>query len=357
MKIPLNNLNKISINKNKNIACIHFVNSNKIIHLSLKEFPYYWLRCNNDDKIKIIEYLLTSKYSPVKNIYLGYSKYKIEFKNPYNITEIEADPKQGFGFSIETFQYLSSMQWHMISHCIVDHFFSKKKQPAILICKTEELSKKWDKFVSKIKCPRWGVSLTAKDSFNQWVRIRQSVNETYKKEFSQNSCQGCVGCIEKHGAKKFIKCLQFFEELRTEYLKTIKRWIVNTIRDQENIQYYKGEKTIYNDTALNRRHIHTQNDGLESIYAYVLDENNGIINIYRMFFNLSSINGNKIYQIKTAYGIGTCKNKEESLDLVREDLADIRRKKTIINYCHESNWPQPSIDLSLLTQKFNENHI
>ena len=359
MKIPLSDLNKISINNN--IVCIQFENSNKIIRLSLNQLPYHWLsnEITDENKIKIIRYLLTSDKSPVKNIYYSkYCKYKIELKNPYNITEIEADPKQGFGFSIEPFKYLSSIQWHMISHCIADHLFSKKKQSSILIRKTEELSKRWNEFVSEIKCPRWGIDLTANDSFRKWIRMRQNVNEKHKKESSQESCQGCIGCIEEHGIEKFIKCLRFFEEFRTDYLIKIKQWIVDTIRDQKNIQHYKDKKTICDDTVLNRRHIHTQNDGLESIYAYVLNENNGITNIYRMIFDFcGNINGNTTYQIKTAYGIGACKNKEESLDLIREDVADIRRKETITNYCHESNWPQSRIDLSLLTQKFNENRI
>lgn len=358
MKIPLSNLNKISINKN--IVCIQFKDSNKSISISLNQFPYYWLSNKIEDKIEIIRYLLTSDKSPVSSIYYlkKYCKYKIELKNPYKLTEIEADPKQGFGFNIEIFKHLSSMQWHMISHCIADHFISKKKQSAILICKTDELSKKWNEFVSEIKCARWGIDLTANDSYEQWMRIRQSVNEAYKKESSQKSCQGCIGCIEQHGLENFIKCLRFFEKFRTKYLIKIKQWIVDTIRDQKNIKHYKNEKTICNDTVLSRRHIHTQNDGLDSVYAYVMNENNGITNIYRMFFVFcGNINGNKTYQIKTAYGIGVCENKEKSLDLIREDVADIRRKETIINYCHESNWPQSSIDLSLLTQKFNENRI
>lgn len=361
MKIPLGNLNKISINKH--IVCIQFKDSNKSISLSLNQFPYYWLSNDIEDKIEIIRYLLTSDKSPVKTIYYSktYCKYKIELKNPYKFTEIEADPKQGFGFNIETFKYFSSIQWHMISHYIADHFFSiskQSKQPPILICETKKLSEKWNEFVSEIKCSRWGIDLTANDSFRKWIRMRQNVNEKYKKESSQASCQGCIGCIEEHGIEKFIKCLRFFEEFRTDYLIKIKEWIVDTIRDQKNIQHYKDKKTICDDTVLNRQHIHTQNDGLESIYAYVLNENNGITNIYRMIFDFcGDINGNKTYQIKTAYGIGVCENKEKSLDLIREDVADIRRKETITNYCHESNWPQSRIDLSLLTQKFNENRI
>jgi len=360
MKIPISNLNKISINEN--IVCIQFKGSTISISFRLNEFPYHWLsnEITDKNKIEIIRYLLTSDKSPVKNIYYSktYCKYKIELKNPYKFTEIEADPKQGFGFNIETFQYLSSMQWHMITHCMADHFFSKKKQLAILICKTEELSKKWNEFVSEIKCPRWGIGLTANDNFEQWKKIRRDIDKKYNKKLGKESFQGCKGCIEEHGLETFIECLRFFEGFRTEYLRTIKQWIVNTIRDQQNIQHYKDEKTICDDTVLNRRHIHTENAGLKSVYAYVMNENNGITNIYRMIFDFcGNINGNKTYQIKTAYGIGACENEEESLDLIREDVADIRRKKTITNYCHESNWPQSSIDLSPLTQKFNENRI
>jgi len=360
MKIPLSKLNKISINNN--IVCIQFENPNKTIRLNLNQLPYHWLsnEITDDNKIEIIRYLLTGDKSPVKSIYYSnkYCKYKIELKNPYKFTEIEDDPQQGFGFNIETFKHLSSMQWHMISHCIADHFFSKKKQSAIVICKTEELSKKWNEFVSEIKCFRWGIDLTANNSFEQWERMRQNVNKKYKKESSQKSCQGCIGCIMEHGVKKFIKCLQFFEEFRTEYLTTIKEWIVSTIRDKKNINSYKDEKTICNGTVLNRRHIHTQNDGLESIYAYVMNENNGITNIYRMIFDFcGDINGNKTYQMKTVYGIGACENKEKSLDLIRQNVDDLLRKMKITNYCHKSNWPQSSIDLSSLTQKFNENRI
>lgn len=359
MKIPLSNLNKISINKN--IVCIRFKGSNKSISISLNEFPYHWLSdAMGNNKIEIIKYLLTRDKSPVKSIYYSdkYCKYKIELKNPYKFTGIEDDPQQGLDFNIETFKYFSSMQWHMISHCIADHFISKKKPPTILIYTTEELSKKWNEFVDEIKCSRWGINLTANDSREQWMETRQSVNKAYKKKSGKKSFQGCRGCIDEHGVENFIKCLQFFEKFRTEYLETIKEWIVDTIRDQKNIYHYKDEKTICDDTVLNRQHIHTQNDGLESIYAYVMNENNGITNIYRMIFDFcGNINGKKTYQMKTVYGIGACENKEKSLDLIGQNVNDLLRKMTITNYCHKSNWPQSSIDLSPLTQKFNENRI
>ena len=354
MKIPLNNLDTININGD--LVTIKLENFYKNIQFQLSNFPFSMDLMDNsiDDekKVRLIEYFLTSNGSPVKIIIPNLSiadRYKIVWKNVYTDIIIENDPTPDYGFRTGNFGNIASLHWHMIKHCFYDFFVfqNRDETPPIFISNTDDIPVIWQEFITQIQCPHWGFDLNNfENRSSRWQREqnRLSIDER----------PGCTNCIHDD-VDRFINCLNFFETFTKEYIKKIRKWIIETVRDQKNWKFYNNSKPICNDTTLERHHVHINNDGKKFIYAYVMDEKNEKIYVYIMIFQKR--NKRKMYRIKSTFGLAYCENKEEAFDLIYQDSENRKRDtltESVENYCHESNWFRPPNIESIknLTQKF-----
>jgi len=278
----------------------------------------------NRYSLKLIHYLLTSKYAGVSHLHIEQNICKVNMATPFNHVDILHDPEPNHTFSILPFSSLASVQWHLLAHGIADFWLYNR--PTLLQNSEEENSQIWKTFQEQVGCARWAdidfCNVSKNKARSEWKKRRSK----YK--------HGCDQCIKDQGMDQFIKCCLFLERYRYEYLNKIHHWIIDTIKDQSMLYGYQQHKKP-DQFIPNRRHIHCKKNTRASndIYAYVIDRNDTIYCVYLIIFEQKDrIN----YQIKTCYGLKNCHSKDRAL---RRIFDHPRNKKVHVDYyCHEQNW-------------------
>ena len=322
---------------------------------------------NNDHKKTMLSYFLTSKdlISSI-NYNEKTNESKVFFKkNILELVKVQHDPEKDEFFTVSyDFRSLLNLQGHTFKHCIADYWKNRGSAPDFIEENKKYFDEFWNKF-RKIGCNFFSnIKLSDIDTrekaikvFNSYEKkimnnfIERMKNERNKKtltydsfdqlkditdKFETRSC--CMDCINEHnGPDTFLKCWKLFSghNIHESYLKKIRKWIVKTIKDQKNIELYKGNTT--NGTP-ERRHIHYRKDGDVYINSYALDYKSALDDesdkkghVFCLIFKKYR-NG---YHLKTAYPLTI------SIKPVMEIYSHAKTKignKEILNCCHASNW-------------------
>jgi hypothetical protein len=229
-------------------------------------------------------------------------KYKLQENTLFKPIPVAHDPSSDKSFKILTYDSLTSLHWHILSHVIIDSF--RDGIPAFKINDTEATTK-WRNFRDQVQCPRYSC-LDEKNLYDSLTERKQS----HVKRIDGYETQGCKDCYQKDvDLDTFLKCCDFFKQERYDYLKQIRKLIIYQIQDANHISYYRGERTVSNDGALivpRRRHLHVSDQRQDYIYDYLFfpSTNQGNlpdrVGIFKL--TLKRINRQNTYQVKTLFG-------------------------------------------------------
>lgn len=340
-KIPIN-ITKNDLSINQDIVCLKFNGGNYegIGH----KLPFYSSDVaeikKKDEKLKILRFLFTNKFAGLLSIHFHNSAFYPKRHSALNTIEAQHDPVPDHLLEIYPFSSLQSIQWHLLSHGIADYWLNPFK-PYLLsgIIDEYQMEVDWHNFMKRLSCERWSIdlpNLPENERKSKWNEILSSIQEKYN-----TNCHGCFNCINEQGADKFISCCRFFEEYRMAYLKRIRGWIVDTIQDNNNLEFYRKNQKNVDAISPARRHIHLK-DTKNCLYAYVIDKgSDGNVDIYCMKFKrIKSVGNSSKYRIITAYGLSTKDSEEKAKQHMLDHVRNLRKVKKlqIINYCHPENW-------------------
>ncbi len=303
-------------------------------------FPYCNDAGDDSDKLKVLHYLLTSKHSEIKQLY---DKDGFVYPNPTSMLKkvnVGHDPAPNCSLMIHPFNSLESIQWHLLVHGIADYWLQNKKIFLLSgIIPEDDMAYIWDNFVRNVRCKRWSIDLPHLRRFeskSKWESERDKLRSKHP------GCHGCFHCIDEQGMEKFLKCCVFFEEYRNEFLKRIRRWIVDTIQDNDNIHLYRDAEDVLPDGATPaRRHVHTISEGRGNLYAYVTERrSDGKVDIFIIIFKLFGTHSENVlkYSIKSSYGLETRRSEKKALSFIKENAKNWKEDARITNYCYKTNW-------------------
>ena len=267
--------------------------------------------------------------------------FKKEFLNPVNVFH---DPEKNKSFTVHyDFRSLLNLQAHTFKHCIADYWKNKGSAPAFIEKNEDFFNDFWNefrkigcKFCSKFELLDINEREKAKKIFA--TLENESANRSIEEIENGKTCKGvarnwCMDCINKHnGPDTFLKCWELLskEKIHETYLEKIKTFIEKTIRDQKNIELYKGDKT---EGTPERRHIHYRKNGNLHLASYALDyESNRKGHVFYLVFKKYGRNG---YHLKTAYPL---KISEKPETRIYSHAKNKLGNGTILNFCHTSNW-------------------
>lgn len=352
--INTNNLNQadISIETNGYEEIIKFKVTNKDYEIPAKQLPYYSFEIknlkNNNYKETMVHYILTTPKLGLKKILVSGNNYKIEVAPILQCIKAQHDPEPCHNLFLYLYASLQSIQWHLLSHGIVDYWMNPT-QPFLMseIINPKTMQESWDGFLGEVNCPRWGeecINIKPYDSNrqgfkDQWDKQRRKLN-TYAGNIK---VQGCYQCIDEYGAEQFIKCCNYFLPIRNNYLTRLRKWVINTIQDNNFNYYYENSKLpIKKGKESKRRHIHATDNGTGSLWAYVIEEaSDKKSNIYIMKFKLDNHIGaaKNHYILKTVYGFKTENSFEEAETTIKAAVNNTTKRLNIRYRCYSSNLP------------------
>ena len=345
LKIPIENIAEDNISIKKESIIFKIQGKGKLYKIPATEILYYYSDIsgieNKEDKIKMVHYLLTNASSGLKGFGKGYHR---QIAPMLKRVEANHDPFPDHKLRLFLYGSLQSIQWHLVSHGIADYWMNPDN-PYLTsgIIPEDKMESVWDGFIDQVQCERWDIKdlpLNGRVREKEWKKRRKEL----EKKFGIPGLQGCYNCINEQGAERFIKCCDFFEKYRIQYLKKLKEWINDTIQDNYLVNSYaKGRDILPVGKVSARRHFHTTNKGAGELHAYVIEqEKDGETPVYLMKFRLAPANAADIskYTLKTVYGIISKDSCEEAKTFINQS---VKQKVLKLNlkrndFCHITNW-------------------
>lgn len=348
LKIPIKNITENDISMNKEFIILRV--QEKSYKIPACELPYYHTEVfsvnNEKDKIRMVHYFLTNAFGGLKKVPKKNGIKRREIGSILKMVKAEHDPFPDYMLHLFSYGSLQSIQWHLLCHGIADYWINPGKPYLISgIIPEGEMKSVWSDFINQVQCERWGIKdLPAKNSGwrkKKWRETRNKLRERFGRDL-QNvyGLHGCYNCINEQGAEKFIRCCNFFEKYRMQYLEKLRKWIIDTIKDNNlSYDYGKDRNALRDGKVSARRHIHATNKGTDELHAYVIDkEDGGKIHVYLMIFQLTKFNpvDISIYRLKTVYGIKSENSCAKAKTFITER---VKHTSLTCNYfCHPSNW-------------------
>jgi hypothetical protein len=286
-------------------------------------------------------------------------RYWIRLNEHFNSIEIPDDPVKNESFTvIHQWGSILNLHGHIFKHCIADYWKRADQGPFIMDKDAVFHTEFWKQFkkigchyfsrlkLSDIDSPEKAINVFDPHRHKDLDRIIDNIKSTKKKmtikglsnlkiiskEFdTKNICQNCLKTHK--GVETFLDCWDLFSnhQVHETYLKKIGEWVLRTMQDKDNSEFYKGNK---NNGKPQRRHVHYELDGRKIIYSYVVEPENAS-HIYVMVFK--QINMKNQYIILTAFPLGINSNPTH---YISENVKFMQRQRSfnIENYCHYSNW-------------------
>jgi len=322
-----------------NLVCLTYDNNKYAVKAPVIDEIFY-----EDDRLKILHYLLTAPKSGATHLSLKLEYCETQLSSALRPVRVDHDPFPGNSIFMHPFSSLQSIQWHLLCHGIADYWLNSE-QPIILPNKIDEdMVSMWQSFQKTVNCKRWGsIDFSDRQNFQankkQWFKTRKKVKRKQRKK--NQPTHGCAGCIDEHGVDDFLKCCRFFEDYRITYLNRINMWVKKTIQDKDMLGYYKNPEQAKSFHPA-RRHIHMRNRRTNDIYAYVIDSSyNNIHDVYLMVFEQKSRHKDR-YTIRTVYGIASHDTEKEALQSINNHAMEQKHKEKVEfnHYCHKINWEE-----------------
>lgn len=292
----------------------------------------------DSDKRKMLHFLLTDPASGVAGFKRTSHRSSPYLKSYLKKAHAEHDPAPCHYVEIHPFASLQKIQQHLLKHCFADLWIDPEK-PRILFSQFSrgEIEETWREFVETRICPNWPDlgfdGLKTGESRRRWHRAMENGS-------------GCNACINNplHGVEVFIRCCRFFQRHRTRFLAAIKKWVVDTIQDNDNRLFYQGaEKKPRPGKEVARRHIHMRYGEKNDLVAYVCEPGeDGIIGVHRLIFEMfRRWDAHAAYRIKTAYGLDFRDDMTGAVKRIHEDREWLEKNRNPDREysCHVVNWP------------------
>jgi len=343
--MPIKNITENDISFKKELVILKI--QEKLYKIPAREISCYYNEIfnvnNEENKIKIVHYFLTNASLDLNKIHLKSKSYYRQIAPILKMIKAEHDPLPDHTLHLFLYNSLQSVQWHLLSHGITDLWMNPHKPYLTYrIIPENKMKSVWSGFIDHVQCERWGIKdLPYKNSVwckKKWQRRRNKLIE--RSGQLKHNARGCNNCINEQGAKKFITCCDFFEEYRIKYLEKLRKWIINTIQDNNLVYHYGKDRNMLPEGKVSsRKHIHATNVGTEDLMAYVIDQGDDEKNhVYLMIFQLVQSNLTDIsrYRLKTVYGIASKNSYKEAETYINES---IKHTGLTFNYfCHPTNW-------------------
>lgn len=319
MKLPIQiNLKDLSVKQNR----IYLQYDNHAYPMKLPGLEDF--NTNKENGRKLMHYLLTSKFSGASHLNFDHDLCTIQMGTYFNPVNIYHDPEPFKSFAVLPFNSLASLQFHTLKHVIADFWLNNKQ--TIFNMDDKKCREIWQDFQKIVQCKRYGkidlLNLSEEKCQEEWS------NQQYVFK------DGCNGCINDNN-DMFIRCCQFLEEYRYNYLGKAYQFIVDTIEDKPMLSgYLESNKHFFP----NRLHVHSPNlkngKGSDVILAFIIDQNNSQFFEYLLILKQKKPN---IYKLMTMYPLnGTCKSRKCALDIIKEHKEYKKNKDGI--HCHKINW-------------------
>jgi hypothetical protein len=304
---------------------------------------------SDSDSQKLFKHFYANNGDDMELQFTSEPNFRCKKNNDLESIIVSHDPLPHQFLYLNLFNSLESIQWHLLKHGFID-LYTKPNIPSIISgLINQDLQKKmWTDFVETIQCPRWGFDFeNDTDAIKKYFEAEKNFQPINFNDASLTRAHGCFNCIKNNSIELFIKCYDFWKKIRVAYLRRIKNWVIQTMKDHQNLAFYNGE--ILKEACPKRKHVHldylTCVNQIGQLKAYVIFQspNSRLLEIFVMifqrFFRHHKFNRpeNKWhYQLKTAYGIGREKCIEDAHLRIDEHLLQKVKKRVI--KCHPSNW-------------------
>ena len=314
----------------------------------------------NDHKKRILLYFLNNKDNLIGTITTTGKIRNIRLKNYFSKVTVCHDPKADESFDLYvTFFDLVNLHMHTLKHCIMDYWMQPSR-PIFLGNDNIFFNSFWREF-KKINCKfysQYNISdiNTSEKACNIFIEKKEQIlsdlNDAFIKAKEQNTTLNslselsilitnqnkkeeeqihCMDCINAHGSPDtFLKCWKLLSKnnIHELYLKKIRHFIIETIQDNNNIQYYKGNKE---DGRPRRQHVHYKKEGKEYICSYAVESKETKDHIYYLVFK-------KVTKNKPTYFLKTTDDHKLGVKS-HENYQSIKKYDNVLNQkCHTMNW-------------------
>ena len=280
--------------------------------------PYYrknYAELSDIKKERLYAYILSpiSKYG-ISDIIIDNGNIKFKYDEIFEKIEIRNDPTVGKNFHIKIFDSVTSIQWHILCHGIMDYWLNGDSSCLLLnyIEGIDKLNELYTNFINKKYCNIWNHKINGQNAAAELNRF-----EYTRRGFG--SKHGCFNCLVENDIEKFINCSQFLNEYRYPFIKICHDWITKTI---SNIS--------------RRMHFHVRDNIKYEMPSYGIENIGGKYYVYEIKIN--EINPTE-YKVVTFYR----KEGHNQPYLAQNYIGNVANReyiscRKIANRCTEQNW-------------------